>query len=336
MSGPPIADAVEELTPEWFTDALRDGGTIDDEAAVTSAESRAIGTGQLGSVVLSELAYEGAPDAPPTLIAKLPSSEETARQMGIALRVYEAEVRFYQELAPLIEMPTPHLHWGGIEPETGRFTLVLDDLSPLADVGDVMAGATREQMELAMRGLAGLQAPLWDEPRLQEMTWLSDLGRTEMLFGAVPQALEPFTERFGDLLEPEHVALARELGPKSPSVVAKIWRPPFVVSHGDYRADNLLFGKTPEAEPLTVIDWQGTRLGIPGLDVAYCLASSLGVEDRRAMEADLLVAYHEALVAAGVEGYALADARASYRAASLWPLLALLPASLTLEQSERG
>jgi len=331
-----IADTIEDLTPEWFTGALREGGTIAEGGSVTSAESEFIGTGQLGSVVLSKLAYEGAPDAPPSLVVKLPSRDETARQMGVALRVYEAEVRFYEEISPMVEVAVPAMHWGGIEPETGRFTLVLDDLSRTAAVGDAIAGGTVEQLELAMRFLAELQTPLWDSSELRRHEWLSDLARTEMLFGAVPGALEPFAERFGSLIEPEHLKLARELAPKAAGVVTKLWGHPFVISHGDYRVDNMMFGTAPGSAPLAVIDWQGTRMGLPALDIAYCLAASMSTEDRRTHERDLIRSYHKALPASATADFSLDDCWESYRVGSLYPFLALLPASLTLEQTERG
>jgi hypothetical protein len=85
-----------------------------------------------------------------------------------------------------------------------------------------------------------------------------------------------------------------------------------------------------------VIDWQGARLGIPALDAAYCLAASMSAEDRRTHERDLLGAYHDSLLSAGVTGFSAEDCWQSYRGGSLYPFLALLPATLTLEQTERG
>ena len=331
-----IVDSLEDLTPEWFTAALREGGTIDDGVAVTAVESEWFGTGQSAAVVLSRLSYEGAPGGPPSLVVKVPSQDEGARQMGLAWRTYEAEVRFYEEIAPLIQMPVPHMHWGKLELETGRFTLVLDDLMRVAEVGDAIAGATPEQLELAMRGLAGLQAPLWDSPGLQAHPWLADIGRTEMMFAAVSASLDGFAERFGPLVEPEQLSLILELAPKAPSVVERVWRPPFVVCHTDYRIDNMMFGASPEAPPLTVIDWQAARIGPPGLDVAFCLASSSGIEERRRHEDHLLHVYHDAVLEAGVDGFSFEDCRESYRRASLFPLLLLVPASLMLQQTERG
>ena len=47
----PIADTPEDLTAEWFTSALREGGTIGGDVTVAGARSELIGTGQVGLVV---------------------------------------------------------------------------------------------------------------------------------------------------------------------------------------------------------------------------------------------------------------------------------------------
>src|SRR3954451_5874823 len=92
-----IVDTIEELTSDWFTGVLRDGGTLSSDAAVTAVRSELIGTGQVGMVVRCELDYDGdAPAAPPSVVVKLPSAEPGNRQIGIAMGLYENEVRFYR------------------------------------------------------------------------------------------------------------------------------------------------------------------------------------------------------------------------------------------------
>lgn len=332
-----IADTLDDLTAEWFTAALREGGTLPHGAVVTSVSTRLVGTGQLGSVACAELAYDAElPGAPASLIVKLPSRDPGSRGLGVLMGVYEAEVRFYQEIAPLVEMTIPRMHWGALERESGRFTLVLDDLSPFAEVGDMVAGCGPERAALAMTELVKLQAPAWDDPRLRGRAWLADVSRTQMLFAAVEPAIERFTERFRHRLEPEHLALVEGLGPKAASFPSQAWTPPFVVGHGDYRLDNMMFGTTPNAPPLSIIDWQGARLAPPLLDAAIFMGSCLSVSDRRDHERDLLREYHEGLVARGVAGFSFADCWESYRRCSPYPFLLAIAVSVTLERTDRG
>jgi hypothetical protein len=70
--------------------------------------------------------------------------------MAVGMGLYEAEVRFYEEIAPRLGLAIPRMHWGEVNAPTGRFTLVLDDLSGGADVGDMVAGCEPEQAALAI------------------------------------------------------------------------------------------------------------------------------------------------------------------------------------------
>jgi Ecdysteroid kinase-like family len=331
-----LADAVEDLTPEWFTEVLRVGGTIDTDVTVTSATSGLIGTGQFGMVVQTELEYDSATAGPASLIAKLPSRDAGSRQLGVMMGAYEAEVRFYQEIAPLVAVDVPHMHFGDIEPGTGRFTLVIDNLAPGSTVGDMVAGCSLDQAELAVLELVGLQAPSWDSPALLDKKWLSDIARTQMLFDIVPTAIDPFLERFAPRLEPEHIKLLRKLGPKASAYPSVAWKGPFVVAHGDYRLDNLMFGNSASAPPISIIDWQVARLAPPLLDAATFLGSCMSPDDRQGHEKELIGRYHGGLVKAGVTGFDLEDCFQSYRRSSLYTLLLGVLAAMTLEHTERG
>jgi Phosphotransferase enzyme family len=331
-----IADTVDELTPEWFTGALREGGTIADGAAVTAAESRLIGTGQLGLVVLSELEYEGESDgAPRTVVVKLPSTDAGSRQMGAMMGVYESEVRFYQQIAPRLGVALPKVHWGDVEPSSGRFTLVIEDLSPVSQVGDMVGGGTLEQAELAIGALPKLQAPIWNDPSLTKLSW-AGLERTEMLFGAVLPALEEFTNRFGERLDPAHLELGRRLAPKAAGSAQRLWQPPFVIAHGDYRLDNMMFGCAPGAPPIAVLDWQASRLGPPLLDAAIFMGSCLSVDQRQAEEDRLLHLYHDGLGTEGVTDFSFDEVRESYRISCLYPFLLCIGTAVMLQRTERG
>lgn len=330
-----IVDTVGDLTPEWFTAALREGGTIGDGVCVTSAKNELVGTGQLGLVARADLEYdaEGGPDS---LIVKLPSQDVGSRQLGAAMGVYEAEVRFYQEIAPLVAAQVPRMHWGGLEPHTGRFTLVIDNLSPGSVVGDMVAGCSLDQARLAVTELVKLQSSSWDHPELLGRKWIADSARTERLFAAVPAALGPFLERFADRLEPEHVDLVKRLAPKASHYTTKVWTRPFVVAHGDYRLDNVMFGVDPAAPPISIIDWQAARLAPPLVDVAIFLGACVSPPERRAHERDLLRCYHEGLLSAGVDGFSLDDCWEGYRRSALYPFLLGIAVSMTLERTERG
>lgn len=74
--------SLEEVSPEWITSVLRANG-IDVE--VESFSGKKFGTGQLGYMVRATLEYRGGrpPNAPETLIFKLPSSDPTSKGTGV-------------------------------------------------------------------------------------------------------------------------------------------------------------------------------------------------------------------------------------------------------------
>src|SRR2546426_12822956 len=108
-----LADLTEDLTPAWFTAVLRQGGVLGCDADVVAVDAGRYGTGQFGLVSRAELRYDGdAPGAPESVIVKLPSDDPGCRELGVATGAYEAEVRFYSEIAPLSRIDVPRLHWG--------------------------------------------------------------------------------------------------------------------------------------------------------------------------------------------------------------------------------
>ncbi|HEX6388585.1 MAG TPA: phosphotransferase [Solirubrobacteraceae bacterium] len=323
-----IADRPEELTPEWFTAVLG--------RPVAAVDAAPIGTGQVGLVLRAELTYDGdaSPPAPSSLVVKIPSPDPGSRQMATAMGLYEGEVRFYSEIAPRLGPAVPAMHWAAFE-DGGRFTLVLDDLSDGSVVGDMVAGCGADEATLAIGALARFQAPVWDDPGLPSRPWLGH-AKTDLLFGAVAPSVPVFVERFADRLAPEHIALVERLAPKAAGYRECVWRPPYVIAHSDYRLDNMLFGNGDGAPPISVVDWQGARLGPPLLDAAVFLASCVSTEQRRALEHDLLRAYHADLRAARITGFSFDDCLDSYGRCSLWPFLLGVAVSVSVVQTERG
>lgn len=330
-----ILDTADDLTPEWFTQVLRASGTLRTSERVVKVDATVIGVGQVGLVVRAKLGYNSEDRGPATVIVKLPSIDDGSRQLGAAMGIYEAEVRFYNEIAPRLGEAIPALYWGEVEAESGRFTLVIEDLLAESDVGDMVGGGTLKQAELAIGVLPALQAPIWNDSELPTLTW-AGFARTEMLFDAVEPAIGAFTERFDGKLDASHLELATRLAPKAAGSAKRLWRPPFVLAHGDYRLDNMMFGRSRDARPITVLDWQGARVGPPLLDFAVYLGSCMTVDERRSEEDRLLRLYHGGLLAAGVSDFSLEDCWESYRVSSLYPFLLTIAVSVTLQQTERG
>lgn len=308
-----IVNSEAEMTAEWFAGAL--AGVLG-SARIESVQTEQLGGGAFARMFRTTLTYDGPTDAPSSVIVKIPSTDPGSFGMAKAMGMYDLEVSFYRDVAPLVpEMSIPACFAGESDPESGLFTLVLADLStaakPLPNVG---MGSTVEDMlaacAAAITELVKFQAPLWNSPQAAKLDWLADPRRAIGMFEAMGQGLEPFVARFGDSLEPVHIEFFRTNLPRAGEWV-RSWSAPTVVQHGDFRSDNLMMGTAPGAPPVTVIDFQTVRLGPPGIDLAYLIGSSLPTEDRRAHEKDLVAGYHAQLTAAGVTGF---DAEACWNA----------------------
>lgn len=77
-----IAATVDDLTPDSFSRALGEAGTVGG-ARVVAAEPEVAGTGQMGLVARAKLTYEDPHAAgPASLIVKLASPDEGSRTIG--------------------------------------------------------------------------------------------------------------------------------------------------------------------------------------------------------------------------------------------------------------
>src|SRR5213076_3051859 len=112
----PLPTSIGTVTPGWLTAALRAGGL--DGVTVTAVNSTAIGEGVgfIGQVARLDLDYSGASQtAPPSLVAKLRSTDPGSRMIGVAFGLYEREVRFYKELAEQAGLPVPRCYFAAYD-----------------------------------------------------------------------------------------------------------------------------------------------------------------------------------------------------------------------------
>lgn len=290
----------------------------------------------MGDCLRLALTYDRPVAAPATLVAKLPSSNETSRATGMALRTYEVEVRFYQELAHRLPVRSPVCHHAEIDLATGDFVLLLEDLAP-ARQGDQVTGCSPDQAALVLEEAARLHAPLWGDRDLDALEWpVRWTQESQDAMQAMLTVLWPnFVERYGDQLDADVVDLGHRFIAALPAYYAH--RPePHTVLHNDYRLDNLLFA-TPEGGPaVAVVDWQTVGIGPAVLDVSYFVGAGLTVEDRRAHEEDLVRGYHQALLASGVEGFDWDRCWADYRAFAFAGFHMAVLASMIVERTDRG
>jgi hypothetical protein len=331
---PTLLRFAADVTPDWLTGVLSDTGLLAADHRVTALSGTPIGTGQMADTTRFTLGYDEVGAGPPTVVGKFASADDQSRGTGLALRAYEIEVRFYREVAALVGARVPAAYAAEIEPETGWFTLVLEDIVG-GTQGDQIEACGPDVAATVLSEMAGLHAPCWERPELAGLEWLNrNTPDTNALLTALVSSLLPgFLERYADQLAPEHQKVCRQF-------VAHIatWTGdrsgPRTVCHGDFRLDNLLF-QAGDPRPV-IVDWQTAAWGPGSVDVAYFIGGCLSTEDRRAHESDLLAHYHEELSRLGVHDYSMEDLRRDYRHSTFGGVLMAIVASMVVQRTERG
>jgi Ser/Thr protein kinase RdoA (MazF antagonist) len=280
--------AVEELNPALLSEIL--------DAEISAVDAEAFGIGNVSDCFRLVLSYAGGSLGPAALVAKLPSSDPALKAANA--RQAKSEVGFYREIAPVADIAVPRCFHAAASDDGEQMLLLLEEMSPLAPV-DQLSGCSPAQAMAAAANVAGLHRSTWNRADLRDLPFLAPLGLSmaELLQATVTGLTPGFVDRFSLRADDEAIlhaygeALGRWFHGRTDH---------YSLIHNDYRIDNLLF--TPDLDgtrPVVVVDWGTISAGLPGRDLAYLVATSLEVDDRRAHERSIVAHYNDALNANG-------------------------------------
>jgi Phosphotransferase enzyme family len=292
MSGLPVE--VDELTPEWMTEAM--------DAEVTSVTVLDRHSGTTGR---ARLALTGHASVPPTVFVKLAPFDVEQRKFVNMQGMGIAEARLYRDLAHELPLRVPRAHYAEFEGTgTGaddRYAMVLEDLAasgcrfPTRDDADIEA-----RIFDIVENLARLHARFWESPRFGDrgdLAWIAPraTGSGDGGAGMVQMAIDNLTDRLPD----GFLAVAKAYVAHAPEVMARFRDGECTLVHGDPHLGNLFVdGEDPRTTGF--LDW-AMLARAPGVrDVAYVLANSTPTELRRAHEKALLERYREILAEHGI------------------------------------
>ena len=299
-----IPGAISEVTTAWLSEVLK--GDVRDMEVQQIGQ----GIGLLGDIFRVGLTGEGVPGS---IVVKLPSSFEENRAQGVALGMFEAEVRFYSELAREVSVGLPEIYHAEIKPGTADFVILMQDLTGMVMV-DQHQGMSLAQARAAVRVLAQIHAVWWGGVKGASLAWIPDMISERIAFvdQLMTDILPVFSAGFAEYLPDGGLEVYEQFAGNYLNVNRKLAeRSPWTLVHQDYRVENMLFGPEGSGQ-VVVIDWQGIGRGPGSYDLAYLLGGSLGTQLRRRHEAELVRAYHDALTVAGVTGYTLDHLRDDY------------------------
>ncbi len=318
----------------WLTERLNEARH---NVEVTGFTAKRIGTGQIGKCIRYDLQLEGETSGAPTsLVGKFPSDDETSRATGVMLKNFIKEVSFYQQLQERLTIATPKCYFAAIDGEGPDFALLLEDLSPAVQ-GDQLAGCSVDVARAAVLELVGLHAPSWNDETLRGKDWLGepDADSTALTRGLYQGNIDGFAERYGPNLKDDELDIIKRVATAEPPSGDTL-PDPFSLVHIDYRLDNLLIDESLSPPKITAVDWQSISLGSPLADVAYFLGAGLRSETRKQAEEEIVRAYHQALLEAGIKDYGWDACWTDYRKGVFAGFFVTVIASMIVERTERG
>lgn len=307
---------VNEITPEWLTRILREGGSIG-KSRVTGLRTEPLGgvEGFMSSVVKADLIYDRKePDAPLSVVIKIDPESESYREIGEELHVFAREIMFYREVAPGVSMRLPRIYGSVIDPPA--YAVVMEDLSALRP-GDQVRGIS-EQEALGIAGDIGrLHARYWGSRELDGFRWMP---YENPVWQDYEEKWQSFTANFGGLIDARAAGLGEKLGRHILWLMNEINSRPKTIVHSDLRADNLLFGDPGSSESVIILDWQLAIKSMGAFDVARLTAGSEPVSERRKYHYEAVDRWLDTLAEGGVSGYSRDDAVRDYKLGLLFNL----------------
>ena len=238
--------------------------------------------------------YDEAAGAPGVLFCKLLPTDPEHRAAIVATGMGLQEARFYEKLAPNVDIRVPKVYVARSEAESGAFILVMQDLvTSGCTVSDGVECVSVDAASVALEDLARLHVRFEDPARRKaEAPWVlppapaSDYGTVRLQYGL---------DHHRDRLTPAFAAMAELYVAKRDALHAAWATGPTTVIHGDAHIGNLF----EDDGRVGFLDWGIIQASTPLRDVGYFLCMALSTSDRRAHERDLWRHYLEVRTALG-------------------------------------
>ena len=261
-------------------------------------------------------------------ILKVGSDLPARRAWGRTLRIFSRELAAYRLLALLGGKLSPRLY-AGTATEGGANGLLLFEEIRRARNPDQLQGLGWTDLTAAARGIARIHARFWNSPSLLRAR---DLPLHHyMLAHEVRRHLPKFLR--WTKLPPKDQGLFRNLPPKVEAALARLKKGPLTLTHGDFRSDNIFFGKGF----VKFIDWAFASRGSGTFDLARLAGASPKKNLSLIQHVDLLNLWHAELLRHGVRNYPLHQAWQDYQDSVLLTLTIPVTNAPTLAKfSARG
>lgn len=290
----------EAVTADWLANTLglHPVFLID---PIESIELSPVSSGIGHASELLGASIQGASGTRHELIIKLQSEDVATHDVLMRYKNYEREARFYALLADKVPIRTPRAFVSAFDAMTERVLIIMERIVGWRSA-DQVEGASVEDVTVATEQLARLTAAFWNSPLRGRYHWLGTplapyYSSLPDLYGV---ALESALDNFAAVSPDSTGTNARRIGAGMAALLATEAEGDHVLTHWDYRLENMFYGRDDE---FALIDWQLMQWMRPGYDFAYLIGTNIGVELRRSAEQDLIDLYLDGLARNGVRNY---------------------------------
>jgi hypothetical protein len=261
------------------------------------------------------------PQPPKTLVAKLPSDSPPNVDLCAVYGFYHREINFYRYAPRWAELPIPKFYYGRVDGDGRRFVLLIEDLADFAP-GNQLSGTDHREFTGAIDLAARMHAQFMGRLDGTDANWLVDgKDNSKPTCTYYAASLPRVHDEFGKQLSPSDRSVIDGLCEYIPRFWTEMTTPPVSLIHGDFRLENVLFGKNQAERTPRVVDFQFCGRARPAYDLGYFMSQSAQTEVRRSQERGLLERYHRAFQAAGGTGYDFETFLLDYRKAILYCLV---------------
>lgn len=297
-----------DITLDWLNDVLYTSGFLRDiNIKSITHEPWGVGEGFVSDMARITLEYDGdASHLPKTMIAKLPTSFESANAIAMLFNIYEREIRFYLEVAKQSPVRTPGLIYCDMDLELKRYILILEDCSHYTQIDQIKGLDYEPTKQVALR-LADFQARWWDAEELNSFVWMpknkgpAAMALADTYRGCWDVSIQ--SEEFVAALPEGGWEAGLRIYQHFPWLVENAADNHLTITHFDFRLDNMFFDFENTNDPVIVFDWQAANINRGVIDLSYFLGGSITIELRRKIEENIVKLYHERLLEKGVSGY---------------------------------
>lgn len=284
----------DTITPQWLTQVL----CADHPGAEVVALQLGPGDEGTSSRRRLLLQYNEAgrlAGLPASIFCKSTHTLTARARIGV-VGFAESEVHFHRQLRPLLDIEAPRAWFANANPHTFNSIVLLRDMTGEVQFCDYPDLRTRAQVEDQLGLLARLHARFGSShPAAAGLySWAGQFG----YLATTPyrKAAENGFRQAEAVIPPRLFAREAEVFPATLASALRHAELPEGVIHSDVHLRNWY---VTSAGRMGLNDWQCVCRGHWSRDLAYCISTALGIDDRRAWERELILFYLDRLQAAG-------------------------------------